>query len=101
MTEEEKKAMLESVKTQNKEQIESFKAEFKQLAEDAKKGLLTKEEVENILNINFGYVCLEGYVPSRVNRIYTSKKELIKQIIPDTTKRNENSIFFQKNITLS
>lgn len=46
MTEEEKKAMLESVKTQNKEQIESFKAEFKTLAEDAKKGLLTKEEIE-------------------------------------------------------
>ena len=58
-------------------------------------------EVENILNINFGYVCLEGYVPSRVNRIYTSKKELIKQIIPDTTKRNENSIFFQKNIVFT
>lgn len=46
MNDEEKKAMLESVKTQNKEQIDGFKAEFKQLAEDAKKGLLTKEEVE-------------------------------------------------------
>jgi len=47
MTEEEKKAMLETVKTQNKEQIDGFKAEFKTLAEEAKKGLLTKEEIES------------------------------------------------------
>ena len=46
MTEEEK-AMLETVKTQNKEQLESFKAELRTLAEDAKKGTLPKEEIEN------------------------------------------------------
>lgn len=58
-------------------------------------------EIESELNITFGYICLEGYVPSRVNRLRTSKKELIKQIIPDTTKQNENSVFFQKNIVFT
>lgn len=58
-------------------------------------------EIESELNITFGYICLEGYVPSRVNRLRTSKRELIKQIIPDTTKQNENSVFFQKNIVFT
>ena len=58
-------------------------------------------EIESELNITFGYICLEGYVPSRVNRLRTSKRELIKQIIPDTTRQNENSVFFQKNIVFT
>jgi len=44
MTEEEKKAMLESVKEQNKEQIDGFKQEFKSLSDEARKGLVTEEE---------------------------------------------------------
>lgn len=43
MTEEEKKAMLESVKTQNEAQIKGFKTEFEALATAAKSGMISKE----------------------------------------------------------
>jgi len=46
MTEVEKNAMLDSVKEQNKAQLAEFKAEFKQLADDNRKGLLTDEEAQ-------------------------------------------------------
>ena len=53
MTEEEKKAMLETVKTQNKEQIDGFKAEFKTLGEDTVKDFAKKADVEaQTKNIN-------------------------------------------------
>lgn len=49
-TEEEKKAMLDTVKEQNKEQLDSFKAEIKQLSDDSQKGIMTKEEAEKRFN---------------------------------------------------
>lgn len=58
-------------------------------------------EVENELKVNFGYINSEGYLPSRVNRLQHSRKDLIKQIIPDTTKIDENSTFYKKNIVFT
>lgn len=49
MTEEEKKAMLESVKEQNKAQIAEFKTEFQDLAKEAKGGMIDKETFDNRL----------------------------------------------------
>jgi predicted secreted protein len=43
MTEDEKKAMLESVKEQNVAQINEFKKDFEQLAVQAKSGMIDKD----------------------------------------------------------
>jgi len=49
MTQEEKNAMLESVKEQNKTQIQAFKQEFQELAAASKAGMIDKETFDNRL----------------------------------------------------
>lgn len=46
MEEKEKRALLETVKTQNKEQIAEFKSEFEELANKAKSGMIDKAEFD-------------------------------------------------------
>lgn len=49
MTEDEKKALLESVKTQNKEQIDAFTDEYKKLVKEASEGAMSKADVDKEL----------------------------------------------------
>ena len=51
MDEEAKKALLDSVKTQNKEQIDAFTEEYKNLVKEASEGTMSKEDVDKALEV--------------------------------------------------
>jgi len=92
MNEEEKKAMLESVKTQNKEQLDSFKKEFKELADGVKTGAISKEEFETQMkNITEK---LEKFDSEKFNQFSKSLEKLeeaLKSQGKDMAKLKDNS----------